>query len=95
MTSEMLLNDTVIHLNHYEEDKINGSYKISAEFDVTSEDYHDITTLLYKCTFDVKVPERNIAFRGTIHDYSTSITNLYVKGQIGQYKLTLIGTEKD
>ncbi|MCG7336731.1 YkvR family protein [Sporosarcina sp. ACRSM] len=95
MTSEILLNDTVIHLNRYEEEKVNGYYKISVEFDVTSEDYHDITTLLYKGTFDVKVPERNIAFRGTIQEYSTSITNLYVKGQVGQYKLTLIETEKD
>lgn len=95
LTSEILLNDTVIHLNRYEEEKVNGYYKISVEFDVTSEDYHDITTLLYKGTFDVKVPERNIAFRGTIQEYSTSITNLYVKGQVGQYKLTLIETEKD
>lgn len=95
LTSEILLNDTVIHLNRYEEEKVNGYYKISVEFDVTSEDYHDITTLLYKGTFDVKVPERNIAFRGTIQAYSTSITNLYVKGQVGQYKLTLIETEKD
>lgn len=95
MASKLILNDTVIQLNRYEEEKVNGYYKVSVEFDVTSEDYHDITTLLYKGIFDVKVPERNIAFRGTIHEYSTSITNLYVKGQIGQYKLTLVETEKD
>ena len=90
MVSKIILNDTTIHLSRYEEEKVNGYYKVSVDFNVTSEDYHDITTLLYNGTFDVKVPERNIVFRGTIHEYSTSITNLYVKGQIGQYKLTLI-----
>ena len=86
----MILNDTFIPLSHYVEEKVNGCYKISVDFNVTSEDYHDVTTLLYNGTFDVKIPERNVVFRGTIHEYSTSITNLYVKGQIGQYKLTLM-----
>ena len=90
MTNEIILNDRVIHLCSYEDEEVNGLYKVSVEFNVTSEDYHDITTLLYNGTFDVKIPERNILFRGTIHNYSTSITNLYVKDQLGQFKLTLI-----
>ena len=86
----MSLNGTLIDLRSYEEEKINGLYKISVDFNVTSEEYHDIATLLYSGTFDVKIPERDVTFRGTIYNYSTSLTDLYVKGQIGQYKLTLM-----
>ena len=87
---KMFLDGTLIYLSRYEEEKINGLYKISVDFNVTSEEYHDITTLLYSGTFDVKIPERDISFRGTIYNYSTSLTDLYVKDQIGQYKLTLM-----
>lgn len=90
MVQQLFLNDTLIQLRSYEEEKVNGMHRISVDFDVTSEDYHEITTLLYNGTFDVKIPERGLTFRGTISNYSTSITNLYVKGQIGQYKLTLL-----
>ena len=90
LTSKIILNDKVIHLCSYEDEKVNGLYKVSVEFNVTSDDYHDITTLLYSGTFEVKIPEKNLLFRGTIHNYSTSITNLYVKDQIGQFKLTLL-----
>ncbi|RKJ62383.1 DUF3219 family protein, partial [Butyricicoccus sp. 1XD8-22] len=44
----------------------------------------------YEGSFNVKVEERNIAFRGTIQNYSTSITNLYEKGQVADYKLSLV-----
>ena len=94
MPNTMILNDRVIQLTRYEEEKVNGLYKISVVFNVTSEEYHDITTLLYLGTFDVKIPENNLRFRGTIHNYSTSITNLYNKDQVGEYKLTLL-EEKD
>ncbi|MCZ2258283.1 DUF3219 family protein [Sporosarcina sp. G11-34] len=90
MASKIVLNGRVIHLYNYEEELVNGLYKVSVDFNVTSEDYHDITTLLYSGTFDVKVPEKDLTFIGTIHNYSTSITNLYVKNQIGQFKLTLL-----
>lgn len=86
----MILDDRTIQLTNCEEEKVNGLYKVSVEFDVTSEEYHDVATLLYKGTFDVKIPEKDIAFRGTIHNYSTSITNLYNEGEVGQYKLTLL-----
>lgn len=86
----MLLNGTLIQLSSYEEEKVNGLYKVSVDFDVTSEDFHEITALLYGETFDVEIPERDLTFRGTIYNYSTSITNLSLKDQIGQYKLTLI-----
>ena len=90
----MILNDRVIQLTRYEEEKVNGLYKISVMFNVTSEEYHDITTLLYLGTFDVEIPGNDLRFRGTIHNYSTSITNLYNKDQVGEYKLILL-EEKD
>lgn len=90
MVREIILNDRVINVERYEEEKIDGLYKISIDFKVTSEEYHDVATLLYLGTFDVKVPEKAVSFRATIQQYSTSITNLYQKGQVGDYRLSLI-----
>ncbi|KOR89107.1 DUF3219 family protein [Paenibacillus solani] len=90
MVQKMFLNGILIYLRSYQEEKTNGLYKISVDFNVTSEEYHDISTLLYSGTFDVEIPERDLTFRGTIYEYSTSLTNLYVKDQVGQYKLTLM-----
>lgn len=89
MVKEIILNNTLIKVHSFEERKVNNSTEISVGFEVTSEAYHDIATLLYQGTFDVKVPERALSFRGTIKQYSTSITNLYEKGQVGDYSLTL------
>ncbi|MEK4532183.1 DUF3219 family protein [Solibacillus sp. FSL K6-1554] len=94
MVSKIILNDRVIQLSSYEEEKVNGVYKVSVIFDVTSKDYHDIATLLYNGTFDVKIPEKELMFRGTIYNYFTSIKNLYEENQVGQYTLTLV-EEKD
>lgn len=94
MASKIILNDRIIKLCSYEEEKVNGLYKVSVIFNVTSLEYHDIATLLYSGTFDIKIPEKDLIFRGTIQNYSTSITNLYNKDQVGQYKLTLL-EEKD
>ena len=90
----MILNDTRNSIDPYEEEKVNGLYKIAVVFNVTSEEYHDITTLLYLGTFDVQMPENDLRFRGTIQNYSTSITNLYNQDQIGEYKLTLLENKK-
>lgn len=93
MVKEVMLDNTLIQVNRYEEEKVNGLHQISIDFDVTSEEYHDIATLLYKGTFDVSVPELDLSFKGTINKYSTSITNLYDKGQVGEYKLSLLETQ--
>ncbi|MBP3040950.1 DUF3219 family protein [Bacillaceae bacterium Marseille-Q3522] len=87
---EIFLNNTPIVADDYKEEKINNLLKISFKFKVTSEAYHDITTLLYKGTFTVKVLDRNLAFTGTIQQYSTSVTNLYAKGQTGEFSLSLV-----
>lgn len=87
---EIILDGTVIKVNHYNREKVNDLHLISIVFYVTSEEYHDIAVLLYKGTFDVKVPKQDLSFKGSIHQYSTSITNLYEKGQVGEYKLSLL-----
>ncbi|MDM5332196.1 DUF3219 family protein [Ureibacillus composti] len=90
MVKEIVLNDTVIQLENYKEETVNDLRKVVLDFKVTSEDYHDIAVLLYEGTFDVKVPDRNLSFRGTIQQYSTSITNLYDKGEVGDYHVCLL-----
>jgi hypothetical protein len=64
--------------------------RISFEFTVTHEEYHDITTLLYKNDFIVKVPDEGLEFRAVISKYSTSITNLYKQGEEGEFRLELV-----
>jgi len=90
LVKEIVLNDTVIQLENYKEETVNNLRKVVLDFKVTSEDYHDIAVLLYEGMFNVKVPERNLAFRGTIQQYSTSITNLYEKGEVGDYHVCLL-----
>ena len=80
----------MIHVDNYKEETVNGLYKITIDFKVSSEEYHDITTLLYKGIFDVKIPERDLSFRANIQQYSTSVTNLYEKGQVGEFQLSLL-----
>ncbi|RXT06949.1 DUF3219 family protein [Ammoniphilus sp. CFH 90114] len=53
-----------------------------------------MTTLLYKQSFDVKVPGSKLEFRGTIVNYSTSITNLYKENEVGDFRLELIEQEQ-
>lgn len=85
-----MLDDKTIPVFTYEEENVNGLHKITVDFKVTSEKYHDIATLLYRGTFDVKVTEKGLAFRGTIDQYYTSITNLYEKDQVGDYHISLL-----
>ncbi|MDL4839790.1 DUF3219 family protein [Aquibacillus rhizosphaerae] len=90
MVKELILNKTILHVDNFEETKVNGLLKISFAFKVIHEEYHDITTLLYEGVFDVIIPEKKLSFRGEIQNYSTSITNLYQKGSIGDFQLTLL-----
>ncbi|MFB4162958.1 DUF3219 family protein [Alteribacillus sp. JSM 102045] len=90
MVQEILLNNTLIKVNKFKNEKVNGLHKISFNFKVSSEEYYEITTLLYRGTFQVSVLEQNLTFKGTIQQYSSSITNLYEKGQTGDFHLSLI-----
>ncbi|KKK37751.1 hypothetical protein WQ57_12395 [Mesobacillus campisalis] len=90
MAEELILDGHTIKLDDYEESLMDGLRKLSVRFQVTSEEYHDIAVLLYKETFQVSVPERNLLFEGKIVQYFTSLTNLYQEGQTGDYYLTLL-----
>ncbi|HZH59942.1 MAG TPA: DUF3219 family protein [Metabacillus sp.] len=94
MVNEIIINDTPISLTKYEEKTINNLLEISVEFPVTSEEYHAITTLLYKNNFHVKVPEKDLAFPGVIKQYYTSLTNLYKENQLSRFSLQIIEQEK-
>ncbi|WP_138416542.1 DUF3219 family protein [Aquibacillus sediminis] len=90
MVTKVRLNDTPIAVEGYQRTVEDGQTKISFHFQVTHEEYHAITTLLYEGTFDVTIPEEGVAFRGTIYNYSTSITNLYKQGEVGEFYLSLV-----
>ncbi|NHM32541.1 DUF3219 family protein [Neobacillus terrae] len=90
MTKEIFLNDQVIQVDHFEEAEVNGLKQVTLDFKVTHDDYHNVTTLLYKGTFNIRIPSKNNEFKGTIHNYSTSITNLYEKGQTGDFHLVIL-----
>ena len=96
MVSEILLNGVSIAITDFQEEKVvdNNTGKnlrlIRFNFKVTSKEYHQITTLLYKMNFKVEIPEKNLEFPATIHSYSTSITNLYKENNVGDFKLALI-----
>lgn len=89
MVTEIYLNDSKLNVTDYHEELNNDLLIVKVDFKVTSEDYHDVTTLLYEGNFDLKVPYRNIECKVTIEEYSTSVTNLYEKDQVGNFKLTL------
>lgn len=63
--------------------------KISFSFKVSSEEYHDVAVLLYKNNFQVRVPELDLEFPATIHNYSTDRTDLYKPEQVADYYLEL------
>ncbi|MDQ0220454.1 DUF3219 family protein [Peribacillus cavernae] len=91
MVNEIILNDTTIQVTAYQEEVAQGTGapKISFDFKVKTNEYHDITTLLYKGEFHVKVPERELEFEGTISKYYTSVTDLYKENQVGDFHLEL------
>lgn len=95
MVSEIILNDVPIAITDFQEeeaiDKTTGKTLriIKFNFKVTSKEYHRVTTLLYKMNFHVEIPEKKLEFPATIHSYSTSITNLYEKNKVGDFKLAL------
>lgn len=89
MVTEIYLNDYKLNVTDYHEEHKNELLLLKVDFKVTSEDYHDVTTLLYEGNFDLKIPVRNIECRVTIEGYSTSVTNLYEKDQVGDFALTL------
>ncbi|KKK33372.1 hypothetical protein WN59_11495 [Salinicoccus sediminis] len=93
MVKEMKLNDHTFELTGFEEREENGRLVVSVKFNVTSEEYHDVTTLLYEEVFNISVPEKDMKFKGVITNYLTSLDNLYEDGQTGEYQVTFTEIE--
>lgn len=94
MVTEIYIDDYKLNITDYHDELNNELLLVKVEFKVTTEEYHDVTTLLYKGIFNLKVPDRNIDCKVTIQEYSTSITNLYEKDQVGLFRLTLCEIEE-
>ncbi|WP_458122494.1 DUF3219 family protein [Paenibacillus sp. Z6-24] len=76
------LGDLEIHGLHYEEKQFVDASKpdsaelrlITFDFVITgSQEYHDVTILLYNPTVDVRVPDRQLQFQAAVHNYFTSV----------------------
>ncbi|MBT2570678.1 DUF3219 family protein [Planococcus sp. ISL-110] len=96
METTVWINTTEIHAFNFKEEvseKANSHQqkrKISFDFKVTSEQYHDIAVLLYEMNFRIRVPAQELEFNASISNYSTSITDLYKPGQVADYYLELV-----
>lgn len=88
MVNEIIIDDTILPITDYKMVNKAGKLQVSVKFNVSSDQYHDMTTLLYKDNFSMKVPQKNLIFEAKITKYATSITNLYKKDQIGIFKVT-------
>jgi hypothetical protein len=96
MGLQIQLNDQIFDALSFSEESIidpisrKSRRKIIFDFKVTSENYHDVAVLLYEMEFHVRIPEKDLGFQASISNYSTSVTNLYLDGQVADYHLELI-----
>ena len=91
MEEIIYLDGTPITVSHLEIERNTSDLpvKVSTEFLVTNEDYHDITSLLYKGGFRLEIPSENIGFNAVITKYAAPFTNLYEEGAQGVFQLEL------
>ena len=84
----IVLDDLTIEVKELKRDEEEGTVYI--EFDVSSEDYHNLSEHLYKEEFLVRLPgNNNEEFNAKIINYSTSLDNLYEEDNVGEYHITL------
>ncbi|MFA1820982.1 DUF3219 family protein [Virgibacillus oceani] len=89
MNKKIWINNYPIEARNFKREATDGK-KVSFEFTVTHEDYHDVTTLLYENDFIVNVPDDGLEFRAIISNYATSVTNLYKEEEEGVFRLKLV-----
>lgn len=84
----IVLDDLTLEVKELKRDEEEGTVYI--EFDVSSEDYHNLSEHLYKEKFLVRLPgNNNEEFNAKIINYSTSLDNLYEEDNVGEYHITL------
>lgn len=96
MAEQIIINDYSIvtdQLDVVNMHKESERRKVKMTFQVTHEDYHDITTLLYKNDFIIEIPSQQLDFPAVIYNYATSIDNLYKENAVGTFRLELIEKE--
>ncbi|WP_152656024.1 DUF3219 family protein [Oceanobacillus sp. CFH 90083] len=86
---EIQINEHAFEGRQVELNETAGKKQVAFSFDVTSETYHDVTTLLYKNDFQLNIPEKSLSFPATILEYATSTANLYEKGNTSEFYLKL------
>jgi hypothetical protein len=92
---EVLLDDYVLKVSDFKEcvkKETDRELKtILFDFKVRGgNEYHNVTVLLYKTTFDVNVPEMDLAFKGTINNYSTSRSDFADENTVADFHLEII-----
>lgn len=94
MGHKVIINDLPINVNKLTIDQLEKNGRtlllLDMEFQVTSEEYHDVTVTLYKNDFIVQVPKEKLEIEATIYNYYTSVTDLYEKGNVGDFRLVLL-----
>ncbi|WP_298786892.1 DUF3219 family protein [uncultured Marinococcus sp.] len=85
INSRAFQEETILRNEQTEE----GKWIVEFTFQVTHEEYHDVTVLLYENDFNVQVGESD-PFQAEILQYSTDTVNLYEPGSTSRYTLALI-----
>jgi hypothetical protein len=90
MSETIQLNGRQIETDQLELHQLeDGRRRVSCDFKVTSEAYHDIAVLLYEMNFRVGLPEKELEFDASISNYFTDTTNLYKGNEVADYHLEL------
>ena len=95
MIKEVILNDFVLNVTDFKDGTVKTKTEeylktISFNFKVRGgNEYHEVTSHLYNTTFDVKIPERDLTFRGTISNYFTSRNDFTDENSVADFSLEL------
>src|SRR5699024_3021696 len=99
MQQTVMINNLTIDAFHFHHDIVvkDGKQlqKVSFDFQVTSTDYHNVTTALDANDFSVSVPVKNLDFSAVIDNYGSSITDVYDEGNLRVFHLELIEKRRD
>ncbi|EIJ81366.1 hypothetical protein PB1_00435 [Bacillus methanolicus PB1] len=102
MVNEVILNNITFKVTDYKEEIVknknmgNDLRKVSFDFKVKGgNEYHEVTKFLYENTFDVKIPEKKLEFRGTINKYFTSRGDFSDENSVADFRLELIEVDTE
>lgn len=88
MIKEITINGRTIPIEEYTEAAVKEKKLITVRFMVHHEEYHAVTSMLYEPEFFLEVPEKDMAIKAAIYNYSTEVVDLYQPGSVGEFKVT-------